>query len=213
MNLRTLMLFVLAFVLITGCDREDSQPQTPPAPASNPEPLPTGTMTAEGWTVVDATTLSAEQTARLERARAAQKALGGQLVGALKAKVESEGYVAAIDVCQKIAPQLATQVAQEHQVDIGRTSFRLRNPTNAPKPWIQPILAARSEAPHVLTGPGGAVATAVPLFVDGLCLKCHGTDTWRAEGVDAALAQHYPDDEATGFEPGQLRGYFWVEVR
>jgi hypothetical protein len=27
-----------------------------------------------------------------------------------------------------------------------------------------------------------------------------------------ALAARYPDDRATGFAPGDLRGWFWVEV-
>ncbi|MDT4883752.1 hypothetical protein FQZ97_1198250 [compost metagenome] len=42
------------------------------------------------------------------------------------------------------------------------------------------------------------------------CLACHGTQ--MAPQVRAAIAAHYPDDAATGFAVGDLRGGLWVEV-
>ncbi len=33
-----------------------------------------------------------------------------------------------------------------------------------------------------------------------------------AEGVGERLAELYPDDRATGFAPGELRGWFWMKV-
>jgi hypothetical protein len=30
--------------------------------------------------------------------------------------------------------------------------------------------------------------------------------------VKQTLAKEYPDDQATGFEEGDLRGWFWIEV-
>ena len=41
-----------------------------------------------------------------------------------------------------------------------------------------------------------------------LCTKCHGTEL-KPE-VKAKLAEFYPDDKATGFNKGDLRGAFVV---
>ena len=42
------------------------------------------------------------------------------------------------------------------------------------------------------------------------CLACHGAQV--APAVRTAIAAHYPDDAATGFAVGDLRGGLWVEV-
>ena len=42
------------------------------------------------------------------------------------------------------------------------------------------------------------------------CLACHGAQV--APAVRAAIAADYPDDAATGFAVGDLRGGLWVEV-
>ena len=46
--------------------------------------------------------------------------------------------------------------------------------------------------------------TALPL-----CLTCHGAAL--SPDVEAALAESYPEDHATGYSAGDLRGAFVVE--
>ena len=41
------------------------------------------------------------------------------------------------------------------------------------------------------------------------CLACHGEQI--APDVAARLHELYPDDQATGFAVGDLRGVFWIE--
>lgn len=41
-----------------------------------------------------------------------------------------------------------------------------------------------------------------------VCLKCHGTEL--APGVAQALAGLYPEDRATGYSQGDIRGAFVV---
>jgi hypothetical protein len=41
------------------------------------------------------------------------------------------------------------------------------------------------------------------------CLACHGQDL--AEPVSAAIEERYPEDQATGFVAGELRGAFLIE--
>jgi hypothetical protein len=53
------------------------------------------------------------------------------------------GPKAALTVCPTEAPRIAKEVGELYKVDIGRTSFRLRNPANAPRPWAASHVARR----------------------------------------------------------------------
>nr|MCU0872718.1 DUF3365 domain-containing protein [Pirellulaceae bacterium] len=44
------------------------------------------------------------------------------------------------------------------------------------------------------------------------CMLCHGPKDQILTEVREALATHYPADQATGFQTGDLRGWFWVTV-
>ncbi|MFN7177274.1 MAG: DUF3365 domain-containing protein, partial [Thermaurantiacus sp.] len=45
------------------------------------------------------------------------------------------------------------------------------------------------------------------------CLACHGPEEAIAPAVRAAIAERYPDDRATGFRAGELRGAFSIGWR
>jgi integrase len=57
---------------------------------------------------------------------------------------------------------------------------------------------------------GGRTGYVEPLATAPMCLACHGESIEPA--VAAKLAALYPDDRATGFRAGELRGLAWVEV-
>jgi hypothetical protein len=133
------------------------------------------------------------------------------LQAALQAGMASGGPVGAIDVCRVQAPALATAAAAPG-VRIGRTSHRVRNPDNAPAPWLEPLLAqyvtgAASTAQLVELG-ADYYGYVEPIVTQPLCLACHGSEL--APEVASALARLYPDDRATGFTAGEFRGLFWV---
>ena len=44
------------------------------------------------------------------------------------------------------------------------------------------------------------------------CLACHGLKEQISPEVQAQLDRLYPEDQATGFNEGDLRGWFWVNV-
>ncbi|HCF96715.1 MAG TPA: hypothetical protein DEW46_16805, partial [Verrucomicrobia bacterium] len=44
------------------------------------------------------------------------------------------------------------------------------------------------------------------------CVACHGPEEQIQPDVLAAIRAHYPNDRATGFQPGDLRGAISVEV-
>jgi hypothetical protein len=45
-----------------------------------------------------------------------------------------------------------------------------------------------------------------------LCVNCHGPRDALAPGVAEILDAEYPDDRATGYRPGDLRGLVRVSI-
>ena len=126
----------------------------------------------------------------------------------------SQGPVEAMDACRLQAPEIAVALSQSG-TRVGRTSHRLRNPANAAPEWVSPILASyladpSTRAPRSASLPNGRSGYVEPIFVQPLCLNCHGTSL--APDVASKIKQLYPQDEAVGFEVGDLRGVFWVEL-
>ena len=156
-----------------------------------------------------------------ERAEAAATDLATTLKAALQARMQADGPLGAIDFCQQQAPLLTAEVAARHGVALGRSANKLRNPANAPAPWQQQWLTSMATA----VAAGLEVATqqrevivhaadtreyryARALRTEGPCLICHGSAV--AEPIRAAIIERYPQDQATGFAEGDLRGLLWV---
>lgn len=124
-----------------------------------------------------------------------------------------QGPENAIAVCKIEAPEIARTLSTDGVV-MGRTSHRLRNPANASPGWAQPLLDAYlgSESvrePVSVELPDQRVGYVEPILLQPLCVTCHGSSL--APEVASRIAAEYPDDEATGFEVGELRGIWWVE--
>ncbi len=154
----------------------------------------------------------------VKRAEAATADLGRTL---REAQMAASGPVGAVDFCHDKAPGIAEAVATRHGVKIGRVGVRVRNPGNAAEGWQREALddfarrAAKGEAPQTLqttqweTGQD-TLHYARGIRTEAACLLCHGPAV--AEPVRAAILARYPQDAATGFEEGALRGAFWVAV-
>lgn len=153
--------------------------------------------------------------------RGAIKALGSELKATLQSAMKSEGPLKAIAVCNVKAPELAKKVSAEKGMEVGRTSLKTRNELNAPDPWELSVLEQfehrkadgepvnRIEYSEVTTHNGNRVfryMKAIP--TDDVCLMCHGKQI--AESVSAEIRKRYPNDQATGFSKGDIRGAFTV---
>lgn len=124
----------------------------------------------------------------------------------------TQGPVEAIAACRLRAPEIAKALSRDG-VRLGRTSHRLRNPSNAPPDWVSPILDAyvanpADRTPRTTALPDGQSGYVEPILTQPLCLACHGKVL--APDVSARIKELYPEDEAVGFEVGDLRGVFWV---
>lgn len=163
------------------------------------------------WRIVNASVMTGSQSAKRERVFAAKDALFERLKGRLVEVLGQEGPAQAIEVCKSEAPRLAEEVSREQGLRIGRTSFRLRNAQNQPPDWAKPLVKRQIEEATFLTS-GADLVALLPIRLSGECLLCHGPVEMIPEEVKQTLAREYPDDQATGFEEGDLRGWFWVEV-
>lgn len=149
-------------------------------------------------------------------------ARGAELLAPFKADLKTallqgmeSGPADAVTVCRDRAPQIAAALSVDG-VSMGRSSHRLRNPVNAPQDWLAPIVAGFADgtfglAPQVVDIGDGRTGYVEPIVLQPLCLTCHGTEVQPE--LAARIAELYPDDAATGFAAGDVRGVFWVEYR
>lgn len=160
---------------------------------------------------------STAEAGALQRANAAADALGRTLRGRLLAAMSEGGPPAAMNVCADAAQGMAADVAREHGARVGRSSLRLRNPANEAPPWVAEWLAAQGERPAAGASgferiEDGHARVLRPIAVEGPCVNCHGPSDAIAPDVAAILRERYPDDRATGYAAGDLRGALWAEV-
>lgn len=195
-------LLVLMLMPLSGCDWLKS-----PAKADQPQQR-----LASDFTPQQPEQLTQAQRAQLERGKAAQAALATTLLSTVTDAIKTQGPAQAIEVCAQKAPLLAQEAAKAHNLRIGRTSFKLRQPNNGAPDWAQDMVKTRHDKQAILTHEDGRMAILSPIRIMEPCLKCHGDDQALAPGVKEALAMRYPSDQATGFKAGDLRGWFWIEV-
>ena len=162
-----------------------------------------------------------ENTQLVDETRGAIKALGAELKSTLQASIKADGPVKAISVCNEKAPKLAQKVSTEKGMEVARTSLKVRNELNAPDAWELAVLEqfeqrkAKGEPVKTIeysettTHNGNKVfryMKAIP--ADDVCLMCHGETV--ADSLLTEINKLYPNDKATGFKKGDIRGAFTV---
>jgi hypothetical protein len=127
------------------------------------------------------------------------------------------GPAFAMQSCHIDATAVAQRIGRYEGIAAGRTSDRLRNPTNAPKPWARAIVTdyAGRRARDVegfAVDLGDKLGVLRPIAQRPACAGCHGPADGLQPAVRQALADRYPVDRAVGFAEGEIRGWFWVEI-
>lgn len=189
MNRIAIVIFLAALV---GCQKSVTQY------------VPTQEPSEPAVTVIDEATKT--------KAIAAKEELFKQLSGRLMEVMKSEGPAAAIEVCSKEAFQFAENVGDQHDVKIGRTSLKLRNSKNFPPSWAKSLTSENATEPQFVSVNDDTVGALLPIKLQQKCLTCHGPKDSLSSEVKDQLSKHYPDDHATGYQEGDLRGWFWVEI-
>lgn len=161
--------------------------------------------------------LGADEDPRLEQSREIVRAFGGRLKTELMQAMAAGGPAAAIGVCKDVAPAVASELSRRYGAEVGRTSLKIRNPSNLPADWQSKVLEdfddrAGSEPAAAFeffeARPDGRFRYMQAIPTAGLCLACHGHEL--DDEVEARLAEEYPHDRARGYEAGDVRGAFSV---
>lgn len=163
-----------------------------------------------------------DKAALAEEAKTAIKMYGGSLKAELQTAMQTGGPINALAVCQTKAPEMAKTVSASQQLQVSRVSLRNRNPVmGVPSEWQAQVLndfearkvkgeALESLVYSELVESNGKqefrFMKAIP--TEAICLTCHGSDISPA--VMTRLTELYPQDKATGFKEGDLRGAFVV---
>lgn len=162
----------------------------------------------------------AQEEAATALGSAAADQLAATLIGHLTAALDSAGPVGAIDFCATEASALTADAAPVG-VEVKRTTRRTRNPSNAPDSlellaleYFESQLDATGALPPSWIQTEGDVALRYyrPLVVNQLCVQCHGPLEALAPEVLEILGERYPQDQATGYLPGDFRGLIRVRV-
>lgn len=142
-----------------------------------------------------------------------------QLSNALQREL-ANGPEQAATVCRDLAPQIAGTLSRRNGWQITRVGTRVRNPLlGLPDAWERQVLktfaerAAQGEELATMSfgevvdnagSPEYRFLKAIPLGPN--CVLCHGTAEQIPDSVEQSLAQFYPQDRATGYALGELRG-------
>lgn len=198
-------LLLLAASLTAGC---------------SPAPAPTDTASAPDAAAASAPTPAVQASAEADPAAIAGR-FHDELKATLMAALQRGGPAEGVTVCRDAAPAIAARLSAETGWQVRRIGTRTRNPaTGTPDAWEAGQLASLpAKADPTAAGPAEIRAT-----IDGAqgpeqrylraihvappCLTCHGDPAAQPDALKAALAAHYPQDTATGYALGDLRGAF-----
>jgi Protein of unknown function (DUF3365) len=159
----------------------------------------------------------------LAGARTAATELSEAVRGLLVQELKTGGFEGAVAVCATKAQAKTAEYRRTTGNDIRRVSLRRRNPANEPDAFERAALESfdripaerRPAAEHweLVREDGRETLRYVkPLVANAMCLTCHGTPARIPPAVQAVIAKEYPDDRATGFSEGDVRGAVSVRV-
>ncbi|MEO8077641.1 MAG: DUF3365 domain-containing protein [Acidobacteriota bacterium] len=166
------------------------------------------------WRIAD---VPADLKPAIERADIYITAQHSALLRQLTQAVSRGGVALAIESCHLDATSQAYWVGRQHGYAIGRTSDRLRSPTNAPRPWAAAIIRdyAGKQAADVdgfALDLGERIGVLRPIAMRPVCASCHAAPERISAQVKDVLTDRYPRDRAVGFASGEIRGWYWMEI-
>ena len=164
------------------------------------------------------------QTGRaLSEARQVSSELADKVRGLLLKEIEKGGLADAVKVCSEMAQGITREFIARSGHTVRRVSLRYRNPLNIPDGYEQRKLEEldllnkkremKNEYVEVIDEGGQKYLRYMkPLVALPLCINCHGPKENISADVKTILAEKYPEDRATGFLVGDLRGAISVKI-
>lgn len=138
----------------------------------------------------------------------------------LQQAMKEGGVKNALEFCNVEAMPLTDSLASHYGIELRRASHQPRNPVNRAdslemetiKEYIRKIEQG-GELKPVTYARDNTITYHAPIRIPGqLCLNCHGSPgTDIAQSDLKTIQELYPEDEATGFEMGELRGIWSIQ--
>jgi len=138
----------------------------------------------------------------------------------LMSSIQTGGIGYAVGYCNEEAQKLMDSMSQVKGVKIRRTTLNVRNPNDVPDAFEREALLVIKESltlgqslhPILKKLDEKTIAYFHPILIDNpVCLNCHGV---VGVNVDSTLfktiKELYPNDNATGYKMGDLRGMWSV---
>lgn len=153
-----------------------------------------------------------------KQAKVQIKTLGMALKSTLQHGMKASGAAASVSLCNIQAPAITqASSAEKNGTDwtVTRTSLNIRNPDNMPSSWIESLLhdfdERKKQGEDVSSISHSEVRDNQFYFVKAIpteagCVACHGGEV--SSEVKAKLTELYPNDRATGYNIGEIRGAF-----
>jgi len=172
------------------------------------------TLTLVTWMMVLWVPLSEDDlNAYRQRGTAITDAAQALLVRELTAAMQAGGPPTAVAYCHGRAQQVMDSISAATGVQVRRVSDRARNPLDLPQSKAEEatlrLLQTQYDGPSlsIVETEGPQVHYYRPIMIKEPCLACHGTpgETISDETM-AVIRDVYPNDQATGYKLGDLRG-------
>lgn len=142
------------------------------------------------------------------------------LSGNLGAQMKQGGPSQALPFCNLRAIPLTEEIAKQEQVTIKRVAKLYRNEENKPNSEALGIINKYETAlkkgeeltPVLISSPSGKPQFFAPIMINKKCLACHGTVGLEvSQKTDSLIKILYPNDLATGYKIGDLRGVWSIK--
>ena len=132
----------------------------------------------------------------------------------LKKAMLAEGPIGAVNTCAVEAPEIARTISKQTGWVVKRVSLQARNNKTArPDAWekqqlehFNQIVRSDPSQLEVSLANEKQFRYMKAQLVEPLCLLCHGETV--APDIMEAIQIHYPNDSATGYQLGDVRGAF-----
>ncbi len=132
------------------------------------------------------------------------------------AAIQKGGTDYAVDFCNINAVSITDSVADKLKVHIQRLSNKNRNTANAIETQMDSLAWQKiqlDKTPFVERSKAGDIFYYKPISIGmPTCVKCHGSKTDISESTQKIIAQKYPNDKATGYKMGDLRGMWKIKM-
>lgn len=157
----------------------------------------------------------------VEKGKKIAMASFGAMSGKLMAAMKSGGVEKAVGFCNLNASEIVDSLSNHYNVDIKRTSLKLRNSKNEATVEEKEILDlyktkfdSKEQVKPIIKRNGDVTSFYAPIKLKGACLKCHGTVGEDIKNEDySKIKALYENDEAIGFKTDDFRGIWHITFK